>query len=71
MLKRIRRFWELTKKDPDVLKKFENLSSAQLSVIPDDGDGNAEFLGEGTDEELKEQERMDQGLDKWYKRILQ
>lgn len=34
------------------------------------GDGNAEFLGEGTTEEFLEQERTDKGEDKWYKRIL-
>lgn len=32
------------------------------------GDGNAEFLGEGTEEEWIAQQREDEGLEKWYKR---
>lgn len=34
------------------------------------GDGKAEFLGEGTHEEFIDQERADKGEDRWYKRIL-
>lgn len=34
------------------------------------GDGKAVFFGEPSDEEFKEFERKEQGMDKWYKRIL-
>ncbi len=33
------------------------------------GDGKAEFLGVGSEEEWIEQERKDKGMDKWYNRL--
>lgn len=59
MLKRIKRLWQLTKKDPIALKKLEELSEEQMAVIPDESDGKAEFISAGTEEEFLEQERKD------------
>lgn len=71
MFKRIRRMWELSSKDPDVLEKYEKMSPEEIETIPEasKGDGKAVFLGEGTTEEFIEQERADKGLAGWYNRI--
>lgn len=80
MLDRLK-FWHKTSPEPSItipLKELregetvweviERLNSPKLRESL--GDGNAEFLGEGTTEEFLEQERTDKGEDKWYKRIL-
>lgn len=69
MFKRIKRLITLSKKDPDALEKLEALSDEQISIIPDAGDGKAEFFGPGSEQEFIEQKRRDDGTDKWYKRI--
>lgn len=71
MFKRIRRMWELSSKDPEVLEKYEKMSPDEIATIPEasKGDGKAVFLGEGTTEEFIEQERADKGLKGWYDRL--
>lgn len=69
VFKRIKRLIELTKKDPKALKVLENLSDEQLKIIPEEGDGKAEFLGVGTEEEFIEQQRIDDGSKSWYDRL--
>lgn len=59
MLKRLRRLIALSKKDPNALKKLEGLTDEQMAIIPEVGNGKAEFFGPGTEEEFKEQERKD------------
>lgn len=59
MLKRIKRMYELSKKDP---KALDELTDEQIASLPGEGDGKAEFFGEGTEAEWKEQEREDKGL---------
>ena len=61
--------WELSKKDPEVLEIYSHLTPAEIADIPDKGDGKAVFFGEGSQEEFIEQERKDQGLSGWYRRI--
>ena len=74
MLDRLKRLWKLSKKDPIALDKLigislDSLTDEQIEKLPDAGDGKAEFLGEGTEEEYLEMKRKDDGTDKWYKRI--
>ena len=71
MIKRFRRMWELSKKDPEVLDKYEKLSPEEIEKIPEasKGNGKAVFFGEGTSEEFVEQERKDKGLAGWYERL--
>lgn len=58
LLQRITRAWELSKAPEEIsnekLKQF--LAEEPL------GDGKAEFLGEGTDEEFKDQIEKDKGF---------
>lgn len=69
MLNRIKKLWKLSKKNSEALSVLENLTQEQLDLVPDEGDGKAVFIGEGTEEEFKEQEKEDKGLSAWYKRI--
>lgn len=66
MFKRLRRMWQLSDKD---IKALETLTPEEIQNIPVLGDGKAEFLGEGTEEEYIEQERKDKGLKGWYDRL--
>lgn len=68
MFKRIKRLIKLSSKDP---KALEALTEEQIDSIPEAGDGNAEFFGEGTEEEFLDQERAEVGLKAWYDRIKQ
>jgi hypothetical protein len=69
MLKRLRKLWQLTRKDPKALAQLETLTDEQLAVIPDEGDGKAVFLGSGTEEEYLEMQREDEGMKGWYERL--
>lgn len=62
LLNRIKRLWELANKDKGILEKLETLSPEEVLSIPESGDGNAVFLGEGTQEEFEEQQKEDKGL---------
>ncbi len=62
MLNRLKRLIELSKKDPKALEKMEGLTDEQLAAIPEAGDGKAIFIGPGTEQEFKEQEKADKGL---------
>lgn len=59
MFKRIKRILELSKRDKELVDK---LTLEQVVSIPLEGDGKAEFLGEGTAEEFEEQTKKDKGL---------
>lgn len=61
LFKRTKRLWKLSKKDPETLENFMNLSDKQIMDIPDE-DQKAVFLGEGTQEEFEEQQREDKGF---------
>jgi hypothetical protein len=69
MFKRIKKLWQLSNKDPKALEVLEGLTDEQLKSVPDEGDGKAEWLGEGTEEEFIEQQRKDNGLQGWYERL--
>lgn len=69
MFNRIKRLWQLTKKDPKALEVLEGLSEEQLAIIPEQADGKAEFLGSGTQDEWLEQQREDDGTKPWYERL--
>jgi len=66
MLKRLKRLWKLSKKDP---KELERFTPEVIAKIPEAPDGKAVFMGEGTQAEFDEQLKADAGTDKWYKRI--
>lgn len=66
MLKRIKRFWQLAKKDPKALEKLEQLTEEEMAYIPEIGDGKAVFFGQGTEEEFKEMQKEDSGMKAWY-----
>lgn len=67
MIKRIKKAWQLTKipeiQDADTIV-FSNSKEGKLYPVsfPVEGDGKAEFLGEGTVEEYKRQEERDKGF---------
>lgn len=69
MLKRLKKLWNLTKKDPKALAVLENLSEEQLAIVPEEGDGKAEFLSMGTDEDFVEFEKEEAGMKPWYERL--
>lgn len=69
MYKRLKRFWQLSKKDPKAIEILEKLTEEDLAFIPEAGDGKAVFFSEGTMEDFEEQKKEDSGLAKWYKRI--
>jgi hypothetical protein len=73
MFKRFRRVWELSKKDPEILDKYEKLTPEELADIPNvsKGDGKAVFFGLGSEEDFVEQERADKGIKGWYDRLKQ
>lgn len=67
MFKRLKRLIALSKKDPVALKKLESLTEEQMAIIPEVGDGKAEFIGPGTEEEYLDQERKDKfGIKKLF-----
>lgn len=59
MFNRIKRMYELSKKDP---KALDDLTDEQIEKLPDVGDGGAVFFGEGTEEEFKLMKEEDKGL---------
>lgn len=71
MFNKIRRMYQLSKKDPEALKVLESLSDEQLKAVPEvvEGDGKAEFFGEGTEKEWEEQQKIDDGSAPWYERL--
>lgn len=73
MFKRLRRIIELSRKDPEILEKYTELTPEEIELIPNasKGDGKAVFLGEGSTEEYIEQKRADEGLKGWYDRLKQ
>ncbi len=59
MLKRLRRMWNLSQKDPEILN---NLTEEQINQIPNVGDGKAEFIPQGSEEEFKQFENEEKGI---------
>lgn len=65
MLKRLKNLWKLGEyKIQDSVVSDPLLANETTKLIRDIplGDGKAEFLGVGTEEEYKEQEKADKGL---------
>ena len=59
MFKRIKRIIELSKRDPKLVDK---LTMDEIVSIPLQGDGKAEFIPEGTQEDFEDQKKKDAGL---------
>ena len=82
IVKRIKNLWTISKFHPETIgtndfkaelisEGFEGTKHSDGSLLVRElGDGKAEFLGEGTEAEFVEQQRIDNGEDKWYKRIF-
>lgn len=62
MFNRVKRFWELSNKDPKAVEQAMSLTKEDLDYMPEIGDGKAVFFGEGTEAEFKEQEEADKGF---------
>lgn len=59
MFKRLKRILALSKKDH---KKIDELTDEIISSVPLEGDGKAEYLGEGTEQEFNDMQKKDKGL---------
>lgn len=59
MLKRLKRMWSLSQKDPEILN---SLTEEQIKAIPNAGDGKAVFIPQGSEEEFKEFENEEKGI---------
>lgn len=59
IFERLTKAWKLATKDQE---KLDALTTEQIDAMPDMGDGKAVFLGEGSEEDYKEQEKEDKGL---------
>ncbi len=69
IFKRLKRFWDLTKKEPEALKKLEQLTEEEMAYIPEIGDGRAVFFGSGSQEEFDDLQKEDAGMKPWYDRL--
>lgn len=66
MFDRLKRVWSLSRKDP---KFFESIEGFDIDSLPEVGDGKAEFIPEGSQQDYEEMLKEDSGISKWYKRI--
>lgn len=62
MFNRVKRFWQLSNKDPKAVEQAMSLTKEDLDYMPEIGDGNAVFFGEGTEQEYKDQLEEDKGF---------
>ena len=71
MFKRLKRLYELSKKDSEILDVYDTLTPEEIKDIPNasKGDGKAVFFSEGSSEDFLDQERKDKGLSGWYERL--
>lgn len=69
MLKRIRRLWKLTQKEPTEIDKFMKLSDKEIMAMPDEGDGNAVFISQGTQKDYDDFLKEEDGTKPWYDRL--
>ena len=65
IFQRIRNLWRLS--DAIIVEQGAKHDSITIQAV--EGDGKAEFLGEGTQEEFLEQQREDAGTKPWYDRL--
>ena len=72
LISRLKKMYQLSKKDSKALDELFKLQPEQIAKIPDEdiGDGKAAFFGDPTREDEIEFEREEAGMNKWYKRIL-
>lgn len=60
----IKRAWNLSKTDQNILE----VARPELRV---EGDGKAEFIGQGTEEEYRDFELQEKGMKGWIDRLKQ
>lgn len=70
-LKRVKKFWDLSKKEPEKVEALLNDQKIQdlVDKLPDALDGKAVFLSEGTEEEYKEFEEEQSGITAFLKKV--
>lgn len=71
IFKRLRNIWDLGLYKPTTNARME-VNGKPILVLEADvdlGDGKAEFLGDGTQEEFLDQQRADEGSKGWYDRL--
>jgi len=61
-VKRLRRMWDLSRKDERAIKRLEHLTDEEMNLIPEAGDGKAMFFTEGNAKDLEEFEREQKGF---------
>lgn len=59
---RLKRLWNLSRKEPEELKRLQGLTDEQLDLIPNENYDKAVFITEATEEDLKEYEKEQKGL---------
>lgn len=69
MLNRIRQLWRLSNKEPEAIEKLLAISRDEVELIPDLGDGRAEFMTDGNQEEYDEFNKERTGWNKFYDRL--
>lgn len=69
MFQRLKRYWQLTKKDPKALERLEKLTEEDMAYIPEIGDSKAVFFSEGSTEEFDDFQKEESGMKAWYERI--
>lgn len=66
MFKRLKRLYQLSKKDKNSLDEFMKLTDKEIDNLPDENQ-KAIFIGTGTDEEYKEFENQEKfGIKKLF-----
>lgn len=73
-IKRLKRLWDLSNKDPEYLKAIETLTKEDIEAIPEKGNGKAQFIPMMTatqrDEYLKNQQPVWRKFNERLKEII-
>lgn len=69
MFNRLKQLWKLSNKDPKALEKLLAISREEVELIPEQGDGKAVLLTEGTQEDYDEFNKERTGWDKFYEKL--
>jgi len=71
MMKRLKRLWKLSKKDPVKLQALLDMPASVEAALPDadDTEVRGEFFAEGSSADFKQQQNEDSGIAAWLDRI--
>lgn len=59
---RLKRLWDLSRKDPETLIKLQSLTDEEINLLPDENYDKAIFMTEPTEVEYKKMEEEEKGL---------